>query len=689
MSFSFLSGAVKTTNTNFSVTGYILPSELEKALGNPSANGQILASNTDGVRYWTSNVNFDVIGANTIAIGKLVANGSTGLSGYVLVTDGTNAYWANSGGSVGFTGSRGVIGFTGSQGAQGVQGNIGFTGSQGTQGVQGATGFTGSQGAQGVQGAAGVQGATGAQGATGIPGTQGGTGGVGPQGPQGAQGVQGAQGSLGFTGSQGLQGAQGVQGAQGSIGFTGSLGFTGSQGLQGTQGVQGATGFVGSQGLQGVQGAQGTQGVQGATGFNGSRGFTGSRGSEGFTGSRGLTGFTGSQGLQGAQGAQGVFGFTGSQGAGFVGSQGIQGVQGVQGDIGFTGSRGAQGVQGTVGAQGVQGAVGAQGLLGTQGPTGFTGSQGVQGAQGTVGAQGMQGAVGVQGAQGVPGPIAGSTTQVIFNDGGVANGSPNFTFNKANNTISRGVFTINGSLHQANTAPANPQPGDQWFNTYNGILFVYLKDGDSEQWVDIGSLPGTGIQGPIGFTGSTGAGFVGSQGSQGGLVGKQTIFVAASAMLPLFANGAALGTFQTANNRIIVSTLDFDATSREFAQFQIAMPKSWNEGSVTFDANWFHGNTSTNFGVVWSLAGVALSDGNILDTAFGNTATVVDTGGTMNVLYDTPESANCTIGNTPDENDFVVFQIAREPADANDTMAIDARLLGIRLFYTVNAGDDT
>jgi hypothetical protein len=58
MSFSFLSGAIQSSNTGFNVPGYILPSEVEKTLGNPISNGQVLASNTDGVRYWTSNISF-------------------------------------------------------------------------------------------------------------------------------------------------------------------------------------------------------------------------------------------------------------------------------------------------------------------------------------------------------------------------------------------------------------------------------------------------------------------------------------------------------------------------------------------------------------------------------------------------------------------------------------------------------
>jgi hypothetical protein len=174
----------------------------------------------------------------------------------------------------------------------------------------------------------------------------------------------------------------------------------------------------------------------------------------------------------------------------------------------------------------------------------------------------------------------------------------------------------------------------------------------------------------------------------GGSTGKQTIWVPASAMLPRITNGPSIGSLETTTNRVNVSTLDFDPTTQEFAQFAVAMPKSWNEGTVTYDAIWYHPATTVNFGVVWSLAGLALSDGNALDTAFGTAVQVTDTGGTTNAVYDSAESAAVTIGNTPAENDYVVFQVARNPAEAGDTLAVDARLLGVRLFYTTNAGND-
>ena len=172
------------------------------------------------------------------------------------------------------------------------------------------------------------------------------------------------------------------------------------------------------------------------------------------------------------------------------------------------------------------------------------------------------------------------------------------------------------------------------------------------------------------------------------VIGRQTIFVPAGSMIARSTNGAGIGSLETATNRINVSALDFDATTQEFAQFQVAMPKSWDEGPVSFDIIWIHPATTVNFGVAWSLQGVALSDGNALDTAFGSAVIITDTGGATNTVYDSPESAPVTIGNVPDENDYVVFQGARVPADAGDTMAVDARLLGVRIFYNVITGND-
>ncbi len=170
--------------------------------------------------------------------------------------------------------------------------------------------------------------------------------------------------------------------------------------------------------------------------------------------------------------------------------------------------------------------------------------------------------------------------------------------------------------------------------------------------------------------------------------GKHTVWIPAAAMVPRTTTGAAPGTAEMATNKNMVRSLDFDATTQEFAQFEIAMPKSWNLGTVTFQPVWSHPSTATNFGVVWALQAVATSDDDALDVAFGTEQTSTDTGGTTNDRYIGPESSAITIAGTPAAGDVVQFQIKRNPSDGSDTLAVDARLHGIKLYITTNAATD-
>jgi hypothetical protein len=171
--------------------------------------------------------------------------------------------------------------------------------------------------------------------------------------------------------------------------------------------------------------------------------------------------------------------------------------------------------------------------------------------------------------------------------------------------------------------------------------------------------------------------------------GLQTVWVPATAMIARTTNGAAAGSAETTINKVMLKTLDFDASTQEYAQFTVRFPKNWNLGTVTVAAIWSHAATATNFGVVWEVAGLALSDGDAADAAFGTAQTCTDTGGTTDDIYTSPTSAAITISNIPAAGDLVVFQVGRKVGDASDTMAIDARLHGLVLFFTTNAADDT
>jgi hypothetical protein len=174
------------------------------------------------------------------------------------------------------------------------------------------------------------------------------------------------------------------------------------------------------------------------------------------------------------------------------------------------------------------------------------------------------------------------------------------------------------------------------------------------------------------------------------IVGKQQLWIPASAMIARNTNGAAVGLSELTTNKVMLSTLDFDPSTVEYAQFQVAMPKSWNEGTVTFQPIWSHGATTTNFKVSWGLQGMALSNDDPMDAAFGTAQYSNDTGGTTDDIYIGDESAAVTIGGTPAAQDVVVFQVLRKADDGtNDTLAIDAKLIGVRLTITTDAGSDS
>jgi hypothetical protein len=172
--------------------------------------------------------------------------------------------------------------------------------------------------------------------------------------------------------------------------------------------------------------------------------------------------------------------------------------------------------------------------------------------------------------------------------------------------------------------------------------------------------------------------------------GKQTVFIPAAAMRPTVSNGcSALTDVETTAGRPDMTVLDFDASSDEHAQFQIPFPKSWNLSTVTFQVFWTSTAADTD-GVAWGLQGVAVSDNDTIDVAYGTAVVVTDDAqGTAEDMYVTAESSAVTIAGTPADDDMIFFRFFRDVSDGNDDMTEDARLIGIKLFFTTDAENDT
>ena len=169
------------------------------------------------------------------------------------------------------------------------------------------------------------------------------------------------------------------------------------------------------------------------------------------------------------------------------------------------------------------------------------------------------------------------------------------------------------------------------------------------------------------------------------LQGLHSMWIPAGAMIPQITNGPSSGLFESSSNDIMSRSLDFDTSTDELAQFTVVMPKSWDEGTVTFRAYWTAASGSGT--VLWSYAGGSFADSLALDTALGSEAvTAADTLLTALDVHVSAVSAACTIANSPAAGGLVIIRVRRDVS--GDTLGVDAKLLGVQMFYTTDAGND-
>jgi len=157
-------------------------------------------------------------------------------------------------------------------------------------------------------------------------------------------------------------------------------------------------------------------------------------------------------------------------------------------------------------------------------------------------------------------------------------------------------------------------------------------------------------------------------------------------MYPTTTNGSSDLEQVELTNGPELKCLDFAAAADDFAQFTVIFPKSWNKGTVTFQPFWTV--TGTNTGTVaWGLSGVSFADTLNINQAFGTqvVATAKAFSGTSNDMTVSAVSGAVTITNAAADTQ-TYFQVSRDVSA--DSQTGDARLLGIKLFFTTDAAND-
>lgn len=168
--------------------------------------------------------------------------------------------------------------------------------------------------------------------------------------------------------------------------------------------------------------------------------------------------------------------------------------------------------------------------------------------------------------------------------------------------------------------------------------------------------------------------------------GLQSVFIPAAAMIARTTNGPAEATAESTTNKIMQKTLDFDSATDEHAQFSVALPKSWD--SATGICARFHWQTTASANdVIWGIQAVCIANNVALDSAFGTAQTVTDTVVNANRNHVTDYTSAMTPANAADDC-LTVFEVYRDADNVSDTLASDAKLLGVELLYQVTNGSE-
>jgi len=265
-----------------------------------------------------------------------------------------------------------------------------------------------------------------------------------------------------------------------------------------------------------------------------------------------------------------------------------------------------------------------------------------------------------------------------------------------------GDVTLTGTQTLTNKTLTSPKIGTSILDTGGNELFLLTATGSAINEVTLAnaaagndpSFSATGGDTNIGLELKTkGSGVIKAEDSGGNvsavqIAGKETMWVPAAAMLAPTTNAADAAQVETTAGRPDLNVFDFDASTKQYTQFTVAMPKSWNEGTLTYQVYWSPSTTNTG-DAIFGLQAVACADGDTIDVAYGTAIEVTDAGiGTVEDQQITSESSAITVAGSPAAGEQTYFQLYRDAADGSDTFTGECRVLGVKVFFTTDAAND-
>ena len=284
----------------------------------------------------------------------------------------------------------------------------------------------------------------------------------------------------------------------------------------------------------------------------------------------------------------------------------------------------------------------------------------------------------------------------------IGNGETKVVFATANDgtnpdilELPSGDVTLTGTQTLTNKTLTSPKIGTNILDTSGNELINFTATGSAVNELTIANAA-TGVTGPvISATGETnvgininpkGSGVLNSGGSAVKIAGTETMYVPATAMYAATTNGAAAGQAELTAGNPELKTFDFDPSTAQSVQFNVCFPKSWNEGTITYQTFWSASSTNTGTGG-YKLSGVSIANNVDYDTAFGTAVanTALAASGTQDDLMVNVVSGAVTIASAAVDTN-TIFKLERNVA--TDTNTGNLRLVGVKIFFTTDAAND-
>jgi len=263
-------------------------------------------------------------------------------------------------------------------------------------------------------------------------------------------------------------------------------------------------------------------------------------------------------------------------------------------------------------------------------------------------------------------------------------------------STSAGDVTLTGTQTLTNKTLTAPKIGTSILDTSGNELLLLTATGSAINEFTLANAA-SGAGPTLSATGETnvdinlnpkGTGVLKSATAAIKIAGKETMWIPAAAMYGPTTNPADGALVETTATRPDLKVFDFDASTKQYTQFIVAMPKSWNEGTLTYQVYWSPSSTNTG-DCIFGLQGVAIGDGDTIDVVYGTAIEITDAGiGTIEDQQISAEGSAMTVAGSPAAGEQTYFQLYRDAADGSDTFTGESRVLGIKIFYTTDAAND-